>query len=809
MPERRGRRPDEDETRGAEWHLSALALLNAGSQLVLLGRPGSGKSSFVSFVARCLCAEALGRLDEGLVLLTAPLPEKDKDKSEPQSWKHGALLPVIVTLREFAAGPHFPAPGEKGLAKHLADFITFKLQTHKCEDFAPHLLAEMQNRSGKCLLMLDGLDEVPDADRKREQLKQVVEECAKAFPGCRMLVTSRPYAYSAWRLDGFSGATLAPFTEAQINAFIERWYTHIAPKRRLSVEVAAARVRQLQQVIAGNERLREFAGTPLLLTLMASLHAARSGDLPDKRAELYKDAVDLLLKKWEADKGLTGLLQMKPDDLRVHLYRLAYEAHQTQPANQSVADIPLEKLITVLATNRQVHPHDLADYLNQRAGLLISEDGKVYRFPHRTFQEYMAACHLSLNESGFPKTIANLARSDPERWREVVLLTGGQVSLGGATFSLWGLVDQLCFREPTDEAITKADVWGAHLAGLALAELIDPTRLGEADQAKLSRVQRWLVHILQKNALPATERALAGNALAKLGDPRFNPDAFYLPKEDLLGFVRIPAGKFLMGTRRADIPKLVEQFGGDEDYYEREVEQHEVNLPEFYIARYPVTVAQFQAFVQATNYHPLDEASLRGVSNHPVNFVTWEDVLVYCNWLTEALRAWDYTPEPLKTLLTEKRWVITLPSEAEWEKAACSVLSEAECSRRGRLFAWGDDFDADKANVNDAHIGNTSSVGCFQNGATPEGLLDMTGNVWEWTRSLWGDKPKPDFKYPYNPTDRKREDLEALYNVRRVVRGGSFGYRSSYARCTYRTGIPPVGWFDFLGFRVVASPFRG
>src|SRR6185436_15050261 len=421
--------------------------------------------------------------------------------------------------------------------------------------------------------------------------------------------------------------------------------------------LATARARQLQQVIAGNARLREFAGTPLLLTLMASLHAARSGDLPEKRAELYKDAVDLLLKKWEADKGLTGLLQLKPDDLRIHLYRLAYEARQAQPADRPLADIPLEKLIAALAINRQVHPRDLADYLNQRAGLLISEDGRVYRFPHRTFQEYMAACHLSLSEGGFPGTIAELARTDPDRWREVVLLTGGQVSLGGATYSLWGLVDQLCWREPTDPAITPADVWGAHLAGLALAELIDPVRLGAADQAKLARVQRWLLHILHKNALPAAECVLAGNALAKLGDPRFNPEAFYLPKEDLLGFVQIPAGKFRMGTRKAEIPQLIKQFGGDKDDYADEVEQHEIDLPEFYIARYPVTVAQFRAFVQATGYSLKDQDSLRGLLNHPVRWVTWHEALAYCHWLTERLRVSDTVREPLRGLLN-KGWVI-------------------------------------------------------------------------------------------------------------------------------------------------------
>jgi formylglycine-generating enzyme required for sulfatase activity len=327
----------------------------------------------------------------------------------------------------------------------------------------------------------------------------------------------------------------------------------------------------------------------------------------------------------------------------------------------------------------------------------------------------------------------------------------------------------------------------AQLAGESLLEIgMIGVRREETGQAMLARVQDWLIAAMRADEmLEPKERAAAGRALAKLGDPRFREDAWYLPDEDMLGFVEIPEGSFVMGNEAR----------------EREQPQHELTLPTYYIARYPVTVAQFRAFVEDSGFQPRDADILRGVDNHPVVQVSWHEALAYCGWLTQKLREWDGMPEPLVTLLREEGWTITLPSEAEWEKAARG-------SEDKRRYPWGNDSDSNRANYDDTGIGTTSTVGCFPGGASPYGVEDLSGNVWEWTRSLWGeDWQEPDFDYPYDSEDG-REDLEAGDDVRRVVRGGAFSDTEVLVRCASRFRSYPDFRFDYYGFRVVVSPFR-
>jgi len=150
-------------------------------------------------------------------------------------------------------------------------------------------------------------------------------------------------------------------------------------------------------------------------------------------------------------------------------------------------------------------------------------------------------------------------------------------------------------------------------------------------------------------------------------------------------------------------------------------------------------------------------------------------------------------PEPLAMLLRRAGWRVTLPSEAEWERAARG--------KKGRVYPWGNDPDSDVANYDDTGIEKTNAVGCFPGGASLCGVEELSGNVLEWTRSLLA-------KYPY-PSERvariKREAPQAPGDMSRVLRGGAFWDDHRGVRCASRGGGDPHGAGYSIGFRVALA----
>ncbi|TEU10577.1 MAG: formylglycine-generating enzyme family protein [Anaerolineales bacterium] len=239
--------------------------------------------------------------------------------------------------------------------------------------------------------------------------------------------------------------------------------------------------------------------------------------------------------------------------------------------------------------------------------------------------------------------------------------------------------------------------------------------------------------------------------------------------------VLIPAGEFLMGSD----PSL------DQDADDDKQPQHTLYLPDYYLAKTPVTNAQYAAFVQAIGHkqpkHWEDGKPPRGKEEHPVVEVSWHDAIAYCHWLAEV---------------TGKSYC--LPSEAEWEKGARGS--------DGRIYPWGNRWDAERCNSKEGGKGDTTLVGAYPEGASPYGLLDMAGNVWEWTRSLWRkNQEKPSFKSPYDSAGG-REDLDALDSIPRVLRGGAFSHDECFVRCACRSKLNPDIPYENIGFRVVMAP---
>jgi toxoflavin biosynthesis protein ToxD len=236
-------------------------------------------------------------------------------------------------------------------------------------------------------------------------------------------------------------------------------------------------------------------------------------------------------------------------------------------------------------------------------------------------------------------------------------------------------------------------------------------------------------------------------------------------------------GEFLMGSNR----KL------DPQAFAPEMPQHHVVLPAYQIGTFQVTVAEYACFVRATSHVlPITDGLVDWKSqlerlDHPVVCVTWEDAMDYVGWLAK---------------LTSEPW--RLPSEAEWEKAA--RWDSSTCT--ARVYPWGDVFDETRCNVSvsaGVDLGTTNPVGTYLSGVSPYGVHDMTGNVWEWTSSLYSPYPTPNLmewlkrRFSPNLYSFDKDEVADILENNRMLRGGSFFTIPSRAHPAFRAFSGWVG----------------
>jgi formylglycine-generating enzyme required for sulfatase activity len=241
-------------------------------------------------------------------------------------------------------------------------------------------------------------------------------------------------------------------------------------------------------------------------------------------------------------------------------------------------------------------------------------------------------------------------------------------------------------------------------------------------------------------------RGLGGDAPAGLG----------------IVWIPIPAGKFMMGSDQGE---------------ENERPVHEVAVRAFAIARDPVTNVQYAACVRAKGVtppeHSIDGVIPEGKAHHPVVHVSWEDTRAFCEWLNSES--------------TGSGGTIGLPSEAQWEYAARGM--------EGRDYPWGPEApDADRCNFG-RKVGDTTPVGSYPKGATPEGVKDLAGNVFEWVEDGWHAD------YTGASTDGAAR-AEGSPDACRVIRGGSWSSSAGVCRSAFRfRGVPPILRYYEIGFR--------
>lgn len=407
-------------------------VLEQQRHLVVLGDPGSGKSTLIK-----LLAYSFGRIEP-----------------TPLARRLGAHLPIPIILRDYRVrGWHTPED-------MLHDFIAQLDVEIRAEVTVSWLLDALT--SGRGALLLDGLDEVGGQAERAQLHGQVVLPLLERMPQSLAVLTSRVIGYEeapfddglaarwVWQAAPGSAGLLptleagetpalpglgtrrcyvAPFNDAEIDQFISKWYT----ARERDEPERQRRLLSLREALSRSDRIRRLASNPSLLTLMTLIHRV-TAELPSGRVKLYDKIVEAYLETIQRFRGLT-MYEASLEEMKRWLAQVGWEMQSQRAASADgdgsdilvSRDQLLEWLQAAIATDRPdaatAEAASFLDYIARRSGLLIPRGPQQFAFVHLTFQEYFAAWHLRAGLRRFDQLIEQCAeRMDNARWHETLVL---------------------------------------------------------------------------------------------------------------------------------------------------------------------------------------------------------------------------------------------------------------------------------------------------------------------------------------------------------------------------------------------------
>jgi formylglycine-generating enzyme required for sulfatase activity len=640
----------------------------------------------------------------------------------------------------------------------------------------------------RAALLLDGLNELPagQRDAKYSQVQQLIEQNPKLMA----IVSCRELDYTVDL--GFDRINITPLDPLRIREFTGHYLGEekgealfwklageaVEDTHRQFIQNFGSRLTDPDRVFWMDSQLPEaaqkdgwwwskgrfwtwqdwvkkretpsslmvLAQNPYMLLMLTSVYAEEN-ELPENRGELFRLFVETLLKR-------EHIPESEHAPLTEEIAKVAY-AMQIRRAGDNAGDaltvLPKEDVSAILGERLL--------YLTGSASILSV--GEQVRFTHQLLQEYFAASYMD-NEIRAGRLKATEIWP-PGRWWQRTNWEEAAILLAGLYSDDCSSIVEWVAEANPEVAAMCIERSGAHMA--------------EATRDRL-RVQ-WIPRLTDLKRDPKPEaRAAVGRALGmtRLDNRKgvgivVGANNVALPDID---WVEIPAGEFQYGRK---------------DQYNNPPQK--LTLPIFHISRYPVTFAQFQTFLEDSagiadprwfegmaikeNDRSMSEQYFK-FANHPRESVNWYQAMAFCRWFSWRIGG-GYD---LKNI---SEWAVRLPTEFEWEKAARGT--------DGRIYPYKGKFDAAKGNTYETGIGQTSAPGIFPNGASPYGVMDLSGNVWEWCLS--------NYENPF--LEAHNENLRTDKN--RVLRGGSWADNLGYARAAYRSLDRPAGRSGNIGFRVV------
>ncbi len=366
------------------------------SKLMVLGKPGAGKTTFLKYLTiRC-------------------------NSGDFQSDR----IPIFITLKDFAEAEKVSeSKGSEKIKEHpsLLDYIIAQLEKHSIgSNQVEDLLSQ-----GRVLILLDGLDEVREEDSSRT-IKQI-KDFSDQFYSNWFVVTCR-IAAREYVFEHFTEVEVADFDKNQIYTFAKKWFQIKDP----------IKIDKFIQKVEGNEPIQELATSPLLLTLLCLVFEEKA-DFPSNRSELYKEGLDILLKKWDAKRNIERdqiyeqLSLQRKEDLLSQIAMFTFERgdyfFKQKELEQYIADyirnLPEAKLDPEAL---RLDSEAILKSIEAQHGLLTERARGIYSFSHLTFHEYFTAREIVLGLQPLEKALENLSSHLKEpRWREVFLLTVGML----------------------------------------------------------------------------------------------------------------------------------------------------------------------------------------------------------------------------------------------------------------------------------------------------------------------------------------------------------------------------------------------